>query len=97
MCVYRKVEDELSVCLKTKTPSCIPKKKNWNFAFAFEHLWLNFELLNLLFPLKLHSATLERQLNYPKGFETMLLWQSNNLGIKLCPQSFQQDCLSLTY
>ena len=27
MYVYRKVEDELSVCLKTKTPSCIPKKK----------------------------------------------------------------------
>ena len=27
MCVYRKVEDDLSVCLKTKTPSCIPKKK----------------------------------------------------------------------
>ena len=27
MYVYRKVEDELSVCLQTKTPSCIPKKK----------------------------------------------------------------------
>ena len=27
MCVYRKVEDELSVCLKTKTPSFTPKKK----------------------------------------------------------------------
>ena len=27
MCVYRKVEKELSVCLKSKTPSCIPKKK----------------------------------------------------------------------
>ena len=27
MCVYRKVEDELSVCLKTETPICIPKKK----------------------------------------------------------------------
>ena len=27
-CVYRKeVEDELSVCLKTKIPSCIPKNK----------------------------------------------------------------------
>ena len=27
MCVYRKVEDELSVYLKRKTPSCIPKKE----------------------------------------------------------------------
>ena len=27
MCVYREVEDELSVCLKTKLASCIPKKK----------------------------------------------------------------------
>ena len=27
MCVYGKVEDKLSVYLKTKTPSCIPKKK----------------------------------------------------------------------
>ena len=27
MYVYRKVEDELSVCLKTKTRSFIPKKK----------------------------------------------------------------------
>ena len=27
MCVYYRVEDKLFVCLKTKTPSCIPKKK----------------------------------------------------------------------
>ena len=27
MCLYHKVEDKLSLCLKTKTPSCIPKKK----------------------------------------------------------------------
>ena len=27
MYVYCKVEDELSVCLKTKTPNCIPQKK----------------------------------------------------------------------
>ena len=26
MYVYHKVEDELSACLKTKTPICIPKK-----------------------------------------------------------------------
>ena len=27
MCVYRKVEDELSVCLKINSLNCIPKKK----------------------------------------------------------------------
>ena len=27
MYVYRKVEDDLYVCLKMKTPSCIPKNK----------------------------------------------------------------------
>ena len=72
------------------------QKGNWNFAFAFEHLWLDFELLNLLFPLKLHPATLERQLNYLKCFVTMPLWQSNNLVIILCHQSFLLHCLSLT-
>ena len=72
------------------------QKRNWNFAFAFEHLWLDFELLNLLFPLKLHPATLERQLNYLKCFVTMPLWQSNNLVIILCHQSFLLHCLSLT-
>ena len=72
------------------------QKRNWNFAFAFEHLWLDFELLNLLFPLKLHPATLERQFNYLKCFATMPLWQSNNLVIILCHQNFLLYCLSLT-
>ena len=27
MCVYRKVKDELPVCLKTKILTCIPKKE----------------------------------------------------------------------
>ena len=26
-CVYCRVEDKLPVCIKTKTPSCIPKNK----------------------------------------------------------------------
>ena len=80
---------------KLKLP-VVFQKRNWNFAFAFEHLWLDFELLNLLFPLKLHPATLERQLNYLKCFVTMPLWQSNNLVIILCHQSFLLHCLSLT-
>ena len=63
---------------------------------AFEHLWLDLELFNLLFPLKLHPVTLERQLNYLKCFVIMPLWQSNNLIIILCHQSFLLHCLSLT-
>ena len=80
---------------KLKLP-VVFRKRNWNFGFAFEHLRLELELLNLLFPLKFHSATLERQLNYLKCLVTMLLWQSNNLGIILCHQSFLLHCLSLT-
>ena len=72
------------------------KNRNWNFAFAFEHLWLDFESLNLLFPLSLHPVTLERQLNHLQCSVTMPLWQSNNLGIILCYQSFLLYCLSLT-
>ena len=71
------------------------QKRNWSFAFAFEHLWPDFEHLNLLFPLKLHPATLERQPNYLKCFVTMPLWQSINLGIILCHQSFLLHWLSL--
>ena len=85
------------LCLKTKTPSCIPKKRNWKFAFAFEYLGLDFELLNLLFPLKLHRTTLERQICYLKCFATIPLWQSNNLVIILCHQSLMLHCLSLIY
>ena len=68
------------------------QKRNWNFAFAFEHLWHDFELLNLLFKIASHNwweTTL-------KCFVTMPLWQFNNLGIILCHQSFLLHCLSLT-
>ena len=95
MCVYRKLENELSVCLKTKTP-VVFRKRSWNFAFAFEHLWLDLKLLNLLFPLKFYPATLESPLDYLKCFVTMHLWQSNNLTIILRHQSFLLHCLSLT-
>ena len=27
-CVYCREEDRLSVCIKTKTPNCLPKKKS---------------------------------------------------------------------
>ena len=60
------------------------------------NIWLDFELLNLLFLLKLHPVTLERQFSYLKCFVAMPLWQSNNLIIILCHQSFLLHCLALT-
>ena len=45
---------------------------------------------------KMFPATLERQLNYLKCFVTMLLWQSSNLDMILCHQSFLLHCLFLT-
>ena len=80
---------------KLKLP-VVFQKRNWNFAFAFEHLWLDLELLNLLFPLKCHPITFERELNYLKCLMKMPLWQFNNSDIILCHQSFQLHCLSLT-
>ena len=75
--------------------SVVFQKRNWNFSFAFEPLWLAFELLNLLFFLKLHPAALDRQLNYLECFLTMSLWQSNTFGMVLCHQSFLLHYLSL--
>ena len=72
------------------------QKRNWNFRFAFEHLWPDFLLDHLPFPLKFHPAALERQFNYLKCFVTMPLWQSNNLGIILCHKSFLLQFRSLT-
>ena len=56
----------MSVCIKT-----ILKKeiKTWLSRFNTYDL----EFLNLLFPLKYHHATLERQLDYLKWFATMSL------------------------
>ena len=95
MCVYRKAENDLSVCLKTKT-TVVFQKRNWNFAFAFQHQWLDLELLNLLLPLKFYLTTFERQLIYLECSVTIPLRQSNNLNIILCHQSFLLHCLSLT-
>ena len=85
--VHCRVEDKLSVCIKT-TASCIQKTKLKNFALAFEHIWLDLEFLNLIFPLNYHPTTLKKQLNYLKWFATMSLWQSNDLSTMLCHQSF---------
>ena len=88
------------VCIVKQRMSCLYvwklklqvlfQKRNWNF--AFEHLWHDFELLNLLFKIASHNSW-ETTL---KCFVTMPLWQFNNLGIILCHQSFLLHCLSLT-
>ena len=96
MCVYRKVKEELPVSLKTKTLSCILKKKLKLCICVWTSLtWLR-ALESTLFLKKMFPATLERQLNYLKCFVTMPRWQSSNLDMKLCHQSFLLHCLSLT-
>ena len=92
--VYRKVEDELSIYIQNKIPSYVPKNK-LKLSICIWYLRIDIEHLNLLFLLKLHPATVERQLSYLKCFVTMPLWQSDNLGIILCHQSFLLHCLSL--
>ena len=93
MCVYRKVEDELSVCLKIKTPSFIPKKK-LKLCIC---VWTSMTLLRALeSTLPFKNASRNSWETTLKCFVTMPLWQSNNLAIILCHQSFLLHCLSLT-
>ena len=68
-CGHYREEDKLSACIET-TPSCIHKKK-LKPCFCVEHARLDLEFPNLLFPLKYHPKTLERQLNYPKYYARM--------------------------
>ena len=95
MCFYCKVKMSCLYASKLKL-SVAFQRRNWNFAFVFEQLWLDFKLLNLVSFLKLLPATLETQPNYIKCFLAMPLWRSNNLGMILCHQSSLLHCLSLT-
>ena len=92
MCIV-KVEDELSVCLKIKTPSFIPKKKLKLCICVWTSMtWLR--ALESTLPFKIASCiSWETTLNC---FVAIPLWQSNNLGLILCHQSFLLHCLSLT-
>ena len=89
-----KVEDELSVSLKIKTPSFIPKKKLTLCICVWTSMtWL--QALKSTLPFKIASCnSWETTL---KCFVAIPLWQSNNLGVILCHQSFLLHCLSLTY
>ena len=94
-CMYFGVEDKLFVYIKTIL-SCI-QKRELNFVFAFEYVWLDLEFLNPLFTLKYHSKTLKRQLNFLKWFATMSLWQSINLSTMICHQCFLMQYIFSTY
>ena len=94
-CVYWRDKDKLSVGIK-KTLQVVFKKRNSNFAFAFERVWADLEFLNVLSLLK-YPTTLEKQLSYLKCFEMMSLWQSNDLRARLCHQSFLVMCLLSAY
>ena len=76
------------LCLKSKTTSCIPKKKKKVKLCIY--IWESKAWLRAL------ESTYLRQLNYQKCCVTMPLWQSSNLVIILCHQSFLLHCLSLT-
>ena len=80
-CVYCRVEDKLSVCIKA-TPSCIQKNKLklW-FCVWTRMTWPQISEST-------HPKSLERQFNYLKWLATMPLWHSNNLSTMLCHQSF---------
>ena len=87
ICVYRKVEDKLCYASKVKLPVVFQKKKKVKLCI---YIWESKAWLRAL------ESTYLRQLNYQKCCVTMPLWQSSNLVIILCHQSFLLHCLSLT-
>ena len=85
ICVYRKVEDKLCYASKVKLPVVFQKKKKVKLCI---YIWESKAWLRAL------ESTYLRQLNYQKCCVTMPLWQSSNLVIILCHQSFLLHCLS---
>ena len=85
-CVYCRVEDKLSIYIKT-APSCIQKNKlKLCFCVWTRMTWP--QIFESNFSLKYHPTTLEKQLICLKWFARVSLWQSNNLGTMLYHQSF---------
>ena len=83
------------LCLKTKTSSCIPKKKLKLCICVWTSMtWL--QALESTLPLKIASRNSGETAQLSKMFCDNALWQSNNLGIILCHQSFLLHCLCLT-
>ena len=96
MCVYRKAKDELPVCLKNKTLSCITKTK---LRLCCIYIWTSMTWhraleTTLLFKIAFRNSWETAQLS--KMLCDNLLWQFNNLGMILCLQSFLLHCLFLT-
>ena len=67
VCIIKKWRMSCLYASKLRFPIVFPKI-NWNFAFAFDTLQLDLELLNLLFLLKLH----------PQGSQQFLKWKFKN-------------------
>ena len=67
VCIIKKWRMSCLYVSKLKFP-VVFQKINWNFAFAFDTLQLDLELLNLLFLLKLH----------PQGSQQFSEWKFKN-------------------
>ena len=93
-CVYCIVEDKLSVCMKFKTPSCIPKKKLKLFICTWITMTWS-RISESTFPSKISSHNSWRQSNYLKCFVVISLWQPKDLNTIICHQSFLVHCLLL--
>ena len=78
MCLSCRVEDKLSVCLKTITPSCILKKKSKLCIYVWTSATLPQSSLIYLKNLSF--------LNYLKFFVTIPFWQPNELEMMFCNQ-----------
>ena len=96
ICVYCRVEDKLSACLKTKTASCIAKKKLKICICVWAPMTWPRSSEYALFS-EVPSTIFERHPNYLKCFVTIPLWQPNGSGIRFCRQDFLVQCLPSTY
>ena len=95
MCVYRKGKDELPICLKTKTLSCIPKNNLKLCICVWASMaWLRALEIILLFKFASHNSWETAQLSKMLCLNAPLTL--HNLGMILCHQSCLLHCLSLT-
>ena len=86
----RFVERRKVVCMHLNNSQFYWKTRKIRLCFCVwtRRIWLYLKFPNLLFPLKYHPTTLERQLNYLKQYATKSLWPSKDLSTMLCQQGF---------
>ena len=94
-CVYCRVQNKFSVCIKT-TSSCIQKKKlKLCFCIWTRMTWPR--ISESTFPSKISSHNSWKTAQLSKMIMKVSLWQSNDLNTMLCHQSFLVQCLLSTY